>query len=131
MKKNKLQQTKIFVTDLIRSEHSQFYDANRITKTQINRANKSDYPELREKCPHLEFFWSIYFFSIWFFFHERSQFAGQQVKGETIPFIPLFRLPPLRRHLDITWTITAESSLLHITSNPTWTGSLWFPSASC
>ena len=131
MKKNKLHQTKIFVTDLIRSEHSQFYDANRITKTQINRANKSDHPELREKCPHLEFFWSIYFFSIWVFFHEHSQFAGQQEKGETISFTPLFRLHPFHRHLDITWAITTESSPLHITSSPTWTGSLWFRSASC
>ena len=131
MKKNKLHQTKIFVTDLIRSEHSQFYDANRITKTQINRANKSDHPELREKCPHLEFFWSIYFFSIWVFFHEHSQFAGQQEKGETISFTPLFRLHPFHRHLDITWAITTESSPQHITSSPTWTGSLWFSSASC
>ena len=34
------------------------------------------------------------------------------------------------RHLDISRTITAESSPLHIASSRTRTGKLWFPSAS-
>ena len=68
----------------------------------------------------------IFFFSIWVFFQERSQFTEQQGKEEA----PVYRLHPLHRHLDISWAITVENSPLHIASSRTLTGNLWFPSAS-
>ena len=54
----------------------------------------------------------LIFFSISVFFHEHSQFTGQQEKGEAISLIPLYHFHPLYRHLDITRGITAESSPL-------------------
>ena len=42
-----------------------------------------------------------FFFSIWVFFHEHSQFTGQQGKGEAISLTPLYHFHPLHRHLDI------------------------------
>ena len=51
-------------------------------------------------------------FFIWVFFHEHSQTTGLQGKGESISLISHY----LHRHLDISWAITAESSLLHIAS---------------
>ena len=54
------------------------------------------------------------FFSIWVFFHAHSWFTGQQGKGEVIYLTPLYHFHPLRRHLDISQAITAESSNLHI-----------------
>ena len=56
------------------------------------------------------------FFFIWVFFHEHSRFTGQQVKGEGISLTPLYQFHPLHMQLDISWTIAAESSLLHIAS---------------
>ena len=69
-------------------------------------------------------------FSIWVFFHEHSRFTGQQGKGEGIYLTPLYHFNPLHGHLDISRTITAESSPLHIAGSRTRTGNLWFPSAS-
>ena len=54
----------------------------------------------------------------------------QQGKGEAISLSPLYHFHPLHRHLDISRAITAESSPLHIASSWTWTGNLWFLSAS-
>ena len=54
------------------------------------------------------------FFSIWIFFHENSQFTVQQGMREAIPLPPHFHFQPLHRRLDISRTITAESSPLHI-----------------
>ena len=51
-------------------------------------------------------------------------------EGEGISLTPHYHFHPLHRHLDISWAITAESSLLHIASCRTQTGNLWFPSAS-
>ena len=56
-----------------------------------------------------------HFFSIWIFFHEHSRFTRQQGKGTAIS---------MWRHLDISWAITAESSLLHIASSWNRTGNL-------
>ena len=42
-----------------------------------------------------------FFFSIWVFFHEHSQFTGQQGKVEAISLTPLYHFHPLHRHLDI------------------------------
>ena len=64
------------------------------------------------------------FFSIWVFFHEHWRFTGQQGKGETISLTPLYHFHPSRRHLDISRTITAESSPLHKTSSRTRNGNL-------
>ena len=73
---------------------------------------------------------AFFFFSVWVFFHEHSQFTGLQGKGEAISLSPLYHFYLLHRHLDISWAITAESSPLHIASSQTLTGNLWFPSAS-
>ena len=43
---------------------------------------------------------------------------------------PPYHFHLLDRHLDISWTITAESSPLHIARSRTRTGNLWFLSAS-
>ena len=72
----------------------------------------------------------IRFFSIWVFFHEHPGFTGQQGKGKAISLSPLYNFQPLYRHLDISRTIAADSSPLHIASSQTPTGNLWFPSAS-
>ena len=69
--------------------------------------------------------------SIWFFFHKHSRFPGQQEKEEHISLSPLYHSHPLHSHLDISQTITAESSFLHIASSRTRTENLYFPSASC
>ena len=70
------------------------------------------------------------FFSIWFFFHGHSPFTGQQRKGEDISLSPLSYFPPLHRHLEINWAITAENLPLHIASSHTWTMNFLFLSAS-
>ena len=51
-------------------------------------------------------------------------------RGKAISLTPLYHFHPLKIHLDISWVITAESSPLHIASNRTQTGILWFPKAS-
>ena len=76
-------------------------------------------------------FTEIFFFSIWVFFHEHSQFIGQQGKGEA-----LFNSsvtpppPPASRTLDIGRSFSSRSSILHISGSWTRTGNLWFPSAN-
>ena len=62
----------------------------------------------------------VFFFSIWFFFHEHSGITGLQE-------IHKLQLHPLYRHLDISRAITAGSSPLRIASSRTRTSSLWFP----
>ena len=58
------------------------------------------------------------------FFPRNSRFTGQQGKGEGISLTPLYHLHPLHRHLDISQSITAVSSSLHITSSRTYTENL-------
>ena len=43
------------------------------------------------------------FFSIWVFFHEHSQFTGQQGKGGGYLYNSSLPLPPLQKHLDISY----------------------------
>ena len=71
-----------------------------------------------------------YFFSIWVFFHNHSRITRLQGKGEDISLIPHYHFHLLHRHLDISQTITAESSPPHISNSRTRTGNLWFPSVS-
>ena len=49
------------------------------------------------------------FFSIWVFFHEHSQFTGQQEKGEFICLTGLYNLYPLCSYLSIIRATKAES----------------------
>ena len=55
-----------------------------------------------------DFYGFFCFLSIWVFFYEHSLFTGHQGKGEGIFLTPLYHFHPLRRHLDISWAITAE-----------------------
>ena len=54
----------------------------------------------------------------------------QQGTGETISLIPLYHFHQLYRHLEITQTITEESSPLHIATSRTLPGNLWVSSTS-
>ena len=76
-----------------------------------------------------------YFFSMWVFFHEHSRITGLQRKRGRggggggcggIFLTPHYHFHPVHRQLDISRTITAESSPLHIASSRTRTGNLWF-----
>ena len=73
------------------------------------------------------------FSSIWVLFHEHSRITGLQGKGrgESIPLTPHYHFYPLRGRLGIGRAIAIESSPLRIVCTRTWTGKLWFPSASC
>ena len=64
------------------------------------------------------------FFSLWVFFHKRSQIKELQDKREGISLTLHYHFHQLHRHLDISRTITAERSPLHIASSRTQTGSL-------
>ena len=55
---------------------------------------------------------SVFFFFLSGFFHEHSRFTGHQGKGKADSLNPLYHFYPLHRHLDISRTITAESSAL-------------------
>ena len=62
----------------------------------------------------------LFFFFLYLgFFHEHPRFTGQQGKDEAISLTPLYYFHPLHRHLDISRTIPAKSSPLHIASNRT------------
>ena len=66
----------------------------------------------------------IYFLSQTFTNHRT---AGE---GEGISLTPHYHFHPLHRHLDISWAITAESSLQHIANCRNRTRNIWFPSTS-
>ena len=66
-------------------------------------------------------------FSICVFFQEHLRFTGHQGKGEGNLFNSSLLLS---RHLEISRTITGESSPLLIASNRTRSGNHWFASAS-
>ena len=55
----------------------------------------------------------------WVFYHEHSRFTGRQKKGEGISLTPHYHFHPLRRHLDISRAIAAESLPLRIASSRT------------
>ena len=71
-------------------------------------------------------FLSLFFFSIWVFFHEHSRITGLQWKGEGISLTPNYHFHPLHRHLGIGRAITARSSALRIASSRTRTGTFVF-----
>ena len=60
---------------------------------------------------YLYFFFYVSFLLQTFTNHRT---AGE---GEGISLTPHYHFHPLHRHLDISWAITAESSLLHIASS--------------
>ena len=62
-------------------------------------------------------YWYVFFFSIWFFFHNHSRITGLQMKGEGISLTPHYYFHTLHSHLDISREITAESLPLHIGSS--------------
>ena len=70
----------------------------------------------------------LFLLSIWVFFYEHSRFIGQQGKGEAISLISLYHFHSLHKQLDVSQTIIAEGSPLHVTNRRTQTGILWFPS---
>ena len=59
-----------------------------------------------------------------------SRIIEQQGKGEGISLTHHYHFHPLRRNLDISRAITANSSPLHIAISRTRAGIVWFPSAS-
>ena len=62
---------------------------------------------------------TAYFFSLWAFFLENSQFTVQQENEEANSLTPLYQIQSPHRHLDIIQKITAKSSPLHIASSQT------------
>ena len=89
-------------------------------------------PQWQARKKHLVFlfvWFCLFFFYLgflsWTFTIHRT--AGE---GGGYLFDFPYHFHPLHRHLDISGAITAESSPLHIASSWTWTGNLWFPSAS-
>ena len=72
----------------------------------------------------------MFFFPIRVFFYEYPRITGLHGKGEGISLTPRYHFHPLHIYLDISRAITAESSPLHIASNRTRTGNLWFSGAS-
>ena len=80
---------------------------------------------LKNKMPHIALF-----FSIWLFFHEHLRFSEQEGKWETIYLTPLYHFRSFHRQLDISCTITADSSPLYIANSRSQNGSLCFPRTS-
>ena len=70
-----------------------------LTKIRVWKLSYSYWQETNKKLTLKKIY--IYFFSIWVFFHEHSQFTGQQGKGEGIYLTPLYHFHLLHRHLDI------------------------------
>ena len=69
----------------------------------------------------------LLFFSVSVFFHEHSRISGKKENGEAIFNSSSYHFHPLQRYLGISRTITAESLPLHLGSDRTRTGYLWFP----
>ena len=85
--------------------------------------------QLQCKFTHFICFFVV-FFSIKDFFHEHSQFTGQQEKCEAMSLFPLYHFYLLYRHLKIGQVVTAGSSPLRIASSRHETRNFWFPSAN-
>ena len=79
-------------------------------------------------------FFNVFF--LFFFFYQgflSQSFTNYRASGEGGKGISLTShcyFHPLHRHFNISRTITADSSLLHIGSSQTRSGNLWFPSSS-
>ena len=95
----------------------------RIFFDQPVKCNLITYDNIRKLATDFFFFFYLGFLSRTFTIHRT---AGE---GGGIYLTPLYHFHPLRGHLDIGRTITAESSHLRIASSRTRTGNLWFPSA--
>ena len=87
--------------------------------------------------PIVPFFLLFIFFYLGFlpwkvctYVHFHAHITRQQGKGEAISLTPLSHFHPVYRHLNISREITVEGSPLHIAHSQTWTGNLWFLSAS-
>ena len=61
---------------------------------------------------------NLQFFFYLGIFHEHSQITGQKGKGEAISLTSLYHFHPFHKDSDISLAITAESSPLHIASQP-------------
>ena len=55
-----------------------------------------------------------FFFSIWVFFHELSQFMGQQGKGEGIYLTPFYHFHLLHTHFDISGAYCMYMCIMYI-----------------
>ena len=106
-----------------------------LTLLKVKSIRLSNYRGVKETFVNGKSTFLISSFSEVFFFYldfltQTFTITGQQGKGEAISSTPLYHFHPLHRHLDISQAITAVSSPLRIVSRRTYTGNLWFPSAS-
>ena len=99
------------------------------TKEHNNILNNDEFNDSGKTMSTIIQIMSTFFFYP-VFFHKHSQSTGQQGKGEAISLSPLYHYHPLHKHLDISRTITAERSPLHIASSWARTGNLWLPSTN-
>ena len=99
--------------------------ADLITYTEEILSGKLHFCSVQIACRCLKVMWDFFFYdgflSRTFTIHRT---AG---KGQGISLTPLYRYHPLHRQLDVSRAITTDSPL-HIASNLTRTGNLWFPS---
>ena len=61
------------------------------------------------------------FLSRFSFTRRHSRISGQQRRGSPISTL-LYHFQPRHEHLDISWAVAAESSLMHIVSDRIWNG---------
>ena len=83
------------------------------------------FQDVLTRCLEDVFFLFCFVFLSEIFFDDHSRITGLQGKREGIFWTPHYHFAPLHKHLDTSWTITAESSSLHIPSSWTWTGNIW------
>ena len=99
--------------------------ADLITYTEEILSGRLHFCTVQIACRCLKVMWDFFFYdgflSRTFTIHRT---AG---KGQGISLTPLYRYHPLHRQLDVSRVITTDSPL-HIASNLTRTGNLWFPS---
>ena len=79
--------------------------------------------------PVPKFFMNLEHFFIWAFFHLTFMNHMTVGTGGGATLTSLYHLHLLCEQEDIRWMIATESSFLHIVSDRTRTGNLWFPSA--
>ena len=78
------------------------------------------------RLTYISFFFIIYLFYLDFFSHNIHDLQDSRGRGRPF-FVPLYHFHPLHKHWHVSWTITTESSPLHIANGRTRTGNLWFP----
>ena len=67
----------------------------------------------------------IFFFYLGFLSHDIHDSQDRRERRRPC-LVPLYHLHPLNKHLHISWTITADSSLLCMASDRTQTRNIWF-----